>query len=97
GFSTLMISMKVSMPLHLSIVAASSLIASLFIYNYLINNDRSSQGNKLRLGKPDKFILYLGILVFLAALCEGGMFDWSGVYFKEIVGADVFTLGYLTF
>src|SRR5690606_18787951 len=31
------------------------------------------------------------------ALCEGGMFDWSGVYFKEVVGADVFTLGYLTF
>lgn len=97
GFSTLMISMKVSMPLHLLIVAASSLIASLFVYNYLIRNDRSSRGNKLRLGKPDKFILYLGILVFLAALCEGGMFDWSGVYFKEVVGADVFTLGYLIF
>lgn len=97
GFSTLMISMKISMPVHLLVVASFSLISSLFIYNYLIRNDRSSQGNKLRLGKPDKFILYLGILVFLAALCEGGMFDWSGVYFKEVVGADVFTLGYLTF
>lgn len=97
GFSTLMISMKVSMHIHLLIVAAFSLIASLFIYSYLIKNDRSSRGNKLKLGKPDKFILYLGILVFLAALCEGGMFDWSGVYFKEVVGADVFTLGYLIF
>jgi MFS family permease len=36
-------------------------------------------------------------MVFFAALCEGGMFDWSGVYFKEVVGEEVFTLGYLLF
>ena len=94
GFSTLMISLKVSMPIHLAIVSVSSLIASFFVYRFLLKNDRSTQGNRLRLGKPDKFILYLGVLVFLAALCEGGMFDWSGVYFKEVVGAEVFTLGY---
>lgn len=97
GFSTLMISLNVSMPTHLVIVAASLLICSFFVYRFLLKDDRSTRGNKLKLGKPDKFILYLGILVFLAALCEGGMFDWSGVYFKEVVGADVFTLGYLIF
>lgn len=97
GFSTLMISMKISMSVHLLIVAGTSLLASLFVYRFLLKNDRSSRGNKLRIGKPDKFILYLGILIFLAALCEGGMFDWSGVYFKEVVGAEVFTLGYLIF
>lgn len=97
GFSTLMISFNVSMPIHLLIVSISSLIASFFVYKFLLSNDRSSRGNRLRLGKPDKFILYLGILVFLAALCEGGMFDWSGVYFKEVVGAEVFTIGYLIF
>lgn len=97
GFSTLMISLKVSMPIHLAIVSVSSLIASFFVYRFLLKNDRSTQGNRLKFGKPDKFILYLGVLVFLSALCEGGMFDWSGVYFKEVVGADVFTLGYLIF
>jgi len=35
--------------------------------------------------------------VFFAAICEGGMFDWSGVYFKEVVQVDLFTLGYLIF
>src|SRR5690606_35056995 len=34
GFSTLMVSMKVSMYLHLSLVTAFSLIASFFVYNY---------------------------------------------------------------
>jgi MFS family permease len=35
--------------------------------------------------------------VFLAAISEGGMFDWSGVYFKEVVHVELFTLGYLIF
>src|SRR5690606_2818548 len=64
GFSTLMISIKVPMYLHLSLVTAFSLIASFFVHNYLIMNDRSARGNELRLGKHDKYILYLGILVF---------------------------------
>ena len=62
-----------------------------------MDKDKSSSGNKLILGKPDKYILYLGLMVFFGALCEGGMFDWSGVYFKEVVGEEVFTVGYLIF
>lgn len=96
-FSTAMIAFQIPMSLHLSLVAIICFIISLFVYRFLLGNDRSSKGNKLKFGKPDKFILYLGIMVFLAALCEGGMFDWSGVYFKEVVGAEVFTLGYLIF
>lgn len=97
GFSTLMISLNIAMKIHLLLVAGVALMGAIVIYRFLLQNDQSPSGNKLRFGKPDKFILYLGLLVFLAALCEGGMFDWSGVYFKEVVGADVFTLGYFIF
>ncbi len=97
AFSTLMIAFDIPMRYHLLLVAGFALIGAFVLYRYLLQNDQSSVGNKLRLGKPDKFILYLGLLVFLAALCEGGMFDWSGVYFKEVVGAEVFTLGYFIF
>jgi MFS family permease len=62
-----------------------------------MRNDRTTTGNKLNLGKPDPYIVFLGLMVFLAAICEGGMFDWSGVYFREVVGIELFTLGYLTF
>lgn len=82
---------------HLAAVAIISLIAGILVYRFLLRKDRARQGNKLKLGKPDKFILYLGILVFLAAICEGGMFDWSGVYFREVVKEDLFTLGYFIF
>ncbi len=97
GFSTLMISMGVSMKLHFLIVTLICLIASAVSFKYLLANDRSSSGNKLIIGKPDPYISYLGIIVFFSAICEGGMFDWSGIYFREVVHQEIFTTGYLIF
>jgi MFS family permease len=89
--------LDVRMSYHLMIVSFLALVATFISYQHLIRNDRAPAGNKLQLGKPDPYIVYLGMLVFLAAVCEGGMFDWSGIYFKEVVDIDIFTLGYLTF
>ena len=96
-FSTVMIKIDVSMLAHFTIICAITLIASLVAYKFSLKNDKSTTGNKLILGKPDPFIFYLGMLIFFAAICEGGMFDWSGVYFKEVVKEKVFTYGYLLF
>jgi MFS family permease len=37
---------------------------------------------------PDKSLLNLGLIAFCSMICEGTMFDWSGVYFKKVVMAD---------
>jgi MFS family permease len=97
GFSTLMVAYTVSIEVHLAIVAAICLGVTLVSFPYLLKNDRTSQGNKLILGKPDPYILYLGVLVFFAAVCEGGMFDWSGIFFREVLHVEIFTYGYLIF
>jgi MFS family permease len=97
GFSTFVIAAGIKMPLHLVIVSVITLLTGLYSYRFLLRNDRSTTGNKLILGKPDPLLLILGMLVFLASICEGGMFDWSGVYFKEVVKVDLFTWGYLIF
>lgn len=97
GFSTLMIKMDVSIWMHLLIAAGFTFILAISVFPFLLKKDIATTGNKLIIGKPDKYILYLGLLVFFAALCEGGMYDWSGVYFKEVVDQDLFTLGYLIF
>lgn len=96
-FSTIMVSNTVLMKDHFLYVSIISLLLGLLSFPFLMKNDKTEAGNKLILGKPDKYILYLGLMVFFGALCEGGMFDWSGVYFKEVVGEEVFTLGYLIF
>jgi len=95
--STILIALEISMPMHLSFVAIAGVIITALSYEYLLRNDRSPTGNKLIMGKPDPYILYLGLLVFFAAICEGGMFDWSGIYFKEVIRAEIFTYGYLIF
>ncbi|MBF9252554.1 MFS transporter [Pontibacter sp. 172403-2] len=97
GFTTMLISLHITMVPHLLMVAAVSILAALLSYRFLLRNDRSVTGNKLALGRPDPYILYLGLMVFFAAVCEGGMFDWSGIYFQQVVREEVFTAGYLIF
>ncbi|MBU3822375.1 MFS transporter [Flavobacteriaceae bacterium XHP0103] len=97
AFSTVMVRYDISIQIHLLIISIITLIVALMAFKFTLKNDKSPSGNKLIFGKPDTFILYLGFIIFFAALCEGGMFDWSGVYFKEVVKEDVFTYGYLTF
>ncbi|WP_439882671.1 MFS transporter [Pontibacter sp. MBLB2868] len=97
GVTTLLISLNISIVPHLLSVSVFSFIATLITTQYLLRNDRSTSGNKLSLKKPDPAIVYLGLLVFFAAVCEGGMFDWSGIYFQQVIKEDVFTSGYLIF
>jgi hypothetical protein len=96
-FSTVMIKMRISFDSHLTYIAVLTIVSSIIAYKYLIKKDKSEAGNKLIFGKPDSFILYLGLIIFFASICEGGMFDWSGIYFKEVIKEDVFTYGYLLF
>ena len=97
GFSTILVARQVPMNFHLASVAVISLLSTVICYRFLLHNDRAPHGNKLKIGKPDVYIVYLGLLLFFAAVCEGGMFDWSGIYFKEVVGVEIFTWGYLSF
>lgn len=97
GFTTLLVALGVPIGPHLLSVTVMTIASTLVAYRFLLRNDRATSGNKLTLGKPDPYILYLGLLVFFAAICEGGMFDWSGIYFQEVVRVDIFTAGYLIF
>jgi hypothetical protein len=49
--------------------------------------------------KPQGTLLQLGIIAFCSMATEGAMFDWSGVYFREIVLAphSLVVLGYASF
>lgn len=96
-FSTLMVKYNVTIQNHFLVITLITILATIIAYKYSLTKDKSTTGNKLIIGKPDPFIFYLGLLIFFAAICEGGMFDWSGIYFKEVVKENVFTYGYLLF
>ncbi|MDA9555135.1 MFS transporter [Pelobium sp.] len=97
SFTTLILNLKIPMPYHLIMIGSICVILTILSFQYLIKSDKSSEGNKLKLSKPDPYLVYLGLLAFFAAVCEGGMFDWSGVYFKEVLHVPIFTYGYLIF
>ncbi|WP_244518905.1 MFS transporter [Parapedobacter composti] len=49
--------------------------------------------------KPDSTLFQLGVIGFCSMAAEGAMFDWSGVYFKDIVQApqSLVVVGYASF
>ncbi len=49
--------------------------------------------------KPDSTLLQLGVIGFCSMASEGAMFDWSGVYFKDVVQtpSSLVILGYTSF
>ncbi len=94
-FSTIMLKYDISIFWHFLFIAIFGCLIILSMFPFLIKNDRAKVGAKFKLGKPSKYITLLGFMVFFAAICEGGMYDWNGVYLKEVVKQDVFTYGYL--
>ena len=71
-------------------------------YPYLLQNETDSQKKAPRrkfFVKPDGILLQLGIIGFFSMASEGAMFDWSGVYFKDVVKApeSLVVLGYTSF
>lgn len=49
--------------------------------------------------RPDSFLIWIGIIGFCSMASEGAMFDWSGVYFKDVIGVEgsLVILGYTSF
>lgn len=96
-FSTIMIKYEVSIFWHFLITMLFGLLIIIGMFPFLIKNDKAKTSNPFKFQKPSKYISLLGFIVFFAAVCEGGMYDWNGVYLKEIVNQEVFTYGYLLF
>ncbi len=95
--TTVLLKYEVKIDLHLIAIGILLTFACFTSYPFLIKNDRPSSGNKIIIGKPDPYIFLLGLIAFCAAVCEGGMFDWSSIYFKEVIKTPIFTYGYMTF
>jgi len=55
---------------------------------YLIKEDSKTDEKQPIFAMPDKSLINLGIIAFCSMICEGAMFDWSGVYFKKVVLAE---------
>ncbi|MEI7830378.1 MAG: MFS transporter [Prolixibacteraceae bacterium] len=60
---------------------------------------KSGEAKRKFFSRPDSTLLQLGIIGFCSMASEGAMFDWSGIYFKDVVLAppSLVVLGYTSF
>lgn len=70
---------------HLMLITAISMISFIFCMPYLLHDHQKQAGKRPFFTKPGKAFLGLGLIAFCSMICQGAMFDWSGVYFKKVV------------
>lgn len=92
GIGTYMIGQGIIPFHHFIIMMSLILIGVAGSFNYLLPNEERSSGsgnssNKI-FAKPDRSLFRLGIIAFCCMICEGAMFDWSGIYFQKVVKAE---------
>ncbi|HZL12458.1 MAG TPA: MFS transporter [Prolixibacteraceae bacterium] len=97
-----MINLKVSPYWHFLTVVLIVWIIVWINYPYLERSKLKTISEEPRrkfFTKPDKILLQLGIIGFCSMASEGAMFDWSGIYFKDVVHAppSLVILGYTSF
>lgn len=105
GFTGALIGLLM-MNLHINTFYHFVIIYALIVVNWFVNNKFlvasttvQSKEKKSIFSKPDPTLIQLGVIGFLSMATEGAMFDWSGVYFQDIVKAptNLVVVGYASF
>jgi MFS family permease len=97
-----MINLNVPPYYHFWIVIATVSVIILLSYKMLVQGKSApamASSKKRFFSKPDSTLLQLGVIGFCSMASEGAMFDWSGIYFKDVVKApsSLVILGYTSF
>ena len=101
----LMMNIGLQPRIHFTIVALLLYIVIALNFRHLVKTrpakPKAIEAEKERsfLPKLNPALVWLGVIGFCSMVSEGIMFDWSGVYFKEVVKApeSLVVLGYTSF
>ena len=99
AIGALVVSKNMSTFTHFCLIFTAALFLVLMAHRYTLPEDEKSDEPKPIFVVPDAAILKLGLIAFGSMVCEGTMFDWSGVYFQKVVKVEkeYVTLGYVAF
>ncbi len=84
---------------HFLLIAGLVALGLASSWRGLVRRDAGTDPDQALFVLPDRELLGLGAIAFCALMCEGAMFDWSGVYFKKVllVRKGLVGVGYTAF
>jgi MFS family permease len=91
GIGTFMIGEGID-PFHHFAAISAIIIVSIIIAARSLKNDKTASSGPIFV-LPDSSLIKLGIIAFCSMICEGAMFDWSTIYFRDIVHPDKALIG----
>ena len=97
---SLMMKLAIRPIYHFWIIAIIGITLVLICNRFLLLTPTSRSASSFKRFKwPHGSLLMLGVIAFCCLSAEGCMFDWSGVYFKQVVKAEgsLVSLGYASF
>ena len=99
GLGAGMVSFSISTAWHFGIVGL--LLTGLCVYAFpgSLRQQPAARERRPWFALPDRSLAKFGLISFASMACEGAMFDWSGIYFREAVHAsrNVATLGFVVY
>ena len=78
---------------HFGIVAAIAAPAFLVCSTFLLREKTATAQRRPLFTKPDRAFWGLGAIAFCSMICQGAMFDWSGIYFRNVVAVKPAYIG----
>lgn len=69
---------------HFILIASVIIIVAIIVSRFAVKED-SGRTNSPLLVLPDASLLLLGCIAFSGMMCEGCMFYWTGIYFRDVL------------
>lgn len=80
-------------------IAIAGILFLALTHTYLLPSEANKTPLKSMWNKPSPLMLQFGLIAMSNMVCEGMMFDWSGVFFQDVirVSDNLRTIGYICF
>ncbi|HEY0058836.1 MAG TPA: MFS transporter [Flavisolibacter sp.] len=88
GIGTYMMGNSVTPFYHFVLVGGFNALGVALTVSYLLPDQTTVSTERKKFALPEKSLIILGAIGFCCMICEGAMFDWSGIYFQKVVNAD---------
>jgi fucose permease len=87
GFGYVMVTQHIDPSFHLLGIGVAMLAVVSCFYPLTIESEPSKEESKF-FSMPDKNLLKFAIICFVSMACENTMYDWSGIYFQNVLQAS---------